>query len=118
MRRGKLVTKAKKITAIFLATAMAVGMLPLQGITAKAADDSPYVISTGRMVYASSSVSNSDPAYAVDGSQGTRWSSNFSDDAWMSVDLGKTYSVNKVVLNWEGAYGKAYKIQVSTDGNN
>ena len=28
----------------------------------------------------------------------------------------KTYSVNKVVLTWEGAYGKAYKIQTSTDG--
>jgi hypothetical protein len=54
---------------------------------------------------------------AVDGNTGTRWSSNFSDDAWITVDLGKTYSVNKVVLNWEGAYGKAYRIQTSTDGN-
>lgn len=56
--------------------------------------------------------------YAVDGNTGTRWSSNFADDAWLTVDLGKTYAVNKVVLNWECAYGKAYKIQTSTDGNN
>lgn len=54
--------------------------------------------------------------YAVDGDEGTRWSSNFADDAWISVDLGKSYTINKVVLNWEGAYGKAYKIQTSTDG--
>ena len=53
---------------------------------------------------------------AVDGDKGTRWSSNFADDAWIYVDLGKKYSVNKVVLTWEGAYGKAYKIQTSTDG--
>ena len=53
---------------------------------------------------------------AVDGDKGTRWSSNFADDAWIYADLGKTYSVNKVVLTWEGAYGKAYKIQTSTDG--
>ena len=53
---------------------------------------------------------------AVDGDKGTRWSSNFADDAWIYVDLGKTYSINKVVLTWEGAYGKAYKIQTSTDG--
>ena len=24
--------------------------------------------------------------------------------------------LNKVVLNWEGAYGESYKIQTSTDG--
>ena len=30
----------------------------------------------------------------------------------------RAYTINKVVLNWEGAYGKAYKIQTSTDGKN
>ncbi len=57
-----------------------------------------------------------DPDKAVDGNNGTRWSSNFADDAWMTVDLGDVYAVNKVVLNWEGAYGKAYKVQTSIDG--
>ena len=55
-------------------------------------------------------------ANAFDGNDGTRWSSKFEDDAWISVDLGKTYTVGKVVLKWEAAYGKAYDIQVSTDG--
>ena len=54
---------------------------------------------------------------AVDGNENTRWSSNFADDAWLTIDLGKTYSVDKVFLNWEGAYGKAYKIQTSTNGS-
>lgn len=58
------------------------------------------------------------PKFAVDGNKGTRWSSKFEDASWMYVDLGKTYSVNKVVLTWENAYGKDYEIQVSTDGNN
>ncbi|MCI9617831.1 MAG: cellulase family glycosylhydrolase, partial [Eubacterium sp.] len=58
------------------------------------------------------------PEKAVDGDSGTRWSSDFADDAWISVDLGDVYAVNKVVLNWEGAYGKAYKIQTSVDGVN
>ena len=57
-------------------------------------------------------------ANAFDGDEGTRWSSNFADDAWISVDLGKTYAIDKVVLNWEGAYGESYKIQTSTDGKN
>ena len=30
--------------------------------------------------------------YAVDGDNGTRWSSNFVDDAWLLVDLGKAYT--------------------------
>ena len=58
------------------------------------------------------------PEKAIDGDNGTRWSSNFADDAWISVDLGNIYAVNRVILNWEGAYGKSYKIQTSVDGNN
>ena len=41
------------------------------------------------------------------------------DDAqWIYVDLQDYYNLSKVVLNWEGACGKEYKIQVSTDGEN
>jgi hypothetical protein len=53
---------------------------------------------------------------AVDGNHGTRWSSQFSDPQWISVDLGSTFQINEVVLNWERAAGKDYQIQVSTDG--
>ena len=60
---------------------------------------------------------NVDAMYAVDGSANTRWSSEFTDNQWISVDLEKTYKVGKVVLTWEAAYGKDYNIQVSTDGN-
>ncbi len=77
------------------------------------------ILSKDKNVTASGSEADGTAAkYAVDGDGGTRWSSNFADDAWITVDLGATYSVDKVVLNWEGAYGKAYKIQTSTDGNN
>ena len=66
MRKGKKIAVAKKTAAAFLTAAMVTGMLPAGQIqNVMAADDSPYVISTGRMVYASSSVGNSDPAYAV-----------------------------------------------------
>ncbi|WP_341679256.1 beta-1,3-glucanase family protein [Niveibacterium sp. SC-1] len=56
-------------------------------------------------------------AMSVDGNAGTRWSSNFVDNAWLRVDLGASKPVNRVVLNWEAAFGKAYQIQVSNDGN-
>ena len=35
---------------------------------------------------------------------------------YIQVDLEEDYYISKVVLNWEGAYGKEYKVQVSEDG--
>lgn len=57
-------------------------------------------------------------AKAVDGSTTTRWSSQWSDPQWIYVDLGSSQSINRVKLNWETAYGKAYNIQVSNDAAN
>jgi hypothetical protein len=50
---------------------------------------------------------------AVDGNAGTRWSSQFSDPQWLQVDLGSSQRVCRVTLSWEGAYGKAFQVQVS-----
>ncbi|GAA1364417.1 glycosyl hydrolase family 95 catalytic domain-containing protein [Catellatospora chokoriensis] len=52
---------------------------------------------------------------AIDGNTTSRWSSDHSNDnnAWIHVDLGGTYAVTRVVLRWEAAYARAYKIQVS-----
>lgn len=52
---------------------------------------------------------------AVDGNPGTRWSSSFSDPQTISVDLGGVFHLDSVVLIWEAAYGREYKIQVSED---
>jgi len=54
--------------------------------------------------------------YAVDGDRSTRWSSEFSDPQWIAVDLGEPVEISRVELLWEGAYGRAYAIQVSNDG--
>ncbi|MGQ4420484.1 discoidin domain-containing protein, partial [Streptomyces sp. SAS_269] len=56
-------------------------------------------------------------AKGVDGDTGTRWSSAATDDQWFQVDLGATATVSQVVLNWEAAYGKDYKVQLSKDGS-
>ncbi|MGI5238370.1 discoidin domain-containing protein [Dactylosporangium sp. CA-139066] len=55
-------------------------------------------------------------ANAVDGNAATRWGSLYADPQWIAVDLGATRTVNRVRLNWEAAYGKAYQIQTSNDG--
>ncbi|HEU4328622.1 MAG TPA: discoidin domain-containing protein [Roseiflexaceae bacterium] len=54
-------------------------------------------------------------AAAVDGSSTTRWASAWSDPQWIQIDLGSSQAIGRVVLSWEGAYGRAYQIQTSND---
>ncbi|MER6136050.1 discoidin domain-containing protein [Streptomyces sp. NPDC001815] len=79
-------------------------------------------LAKGASASASSSESNPFTSYApgraVDGDQGTRWASDWSDDQWLRVDLGSTSTVKRVTLDWERAYGKSYRVEVSTDGSN
>jgi hypothetical protein len=57
------------------------------------------------------------PAYAVDASLTTRWSSLYTSPQWIYVDLGATYNINRVKITWEAAYGKNYRIQVSSNAS-
>jgi hypothetical protein len=57
------------------------------------------------------------PSNTVDGRWDTRWASDWSDPQWLQVDLGQVTAVKHVQLGWESAYGKAYQVQVSNDGN-
>ncbi len=54
---------------------------------------------------------------AFDGSTSTRWASAASDPQWLRVDLGAIYAINRVVLKWEVAYGRSYRVEVSPDGS-
>ncbi len=56
------------------------------------------------------------PGKAVDGDSTTRLGSSYSDSQWLTVDLGSAQPVSRVILHWEAAYGKAYHLDVSTDG--
>lgn len=73
-------------------------------------------LAEGMPVAASSSrAADVAPKNAVDGSLSTRWGSNYSDAQWIYVDLGARQAIEKVVLHWEAAYGKEYRIEVSDD---
>ena len=85
-----------------------------------ASESSPVVGSTpialGRPAFASSTErSGLEATRAVDGSPTTRWSSTHSDHQWIYVDLGTVHTIDRVVLDWETAYGARYEIQVSDD---
>jgi beta-glucanase (GH16 family) len=75
-------------------------------------------IAQGKPTTASSAENAGTPAAsATDGDTGTRWSSAFADPQWLQVDLGQSYNISHVTLNWEAAYGRAYQIQTSTNGS-
>nr|WP_254553151.1 discoidin domain-containing protein [Kitasatospora sp. MMS16-BH015] len=89
--------------------------MTLPQVSAQAATDA--LLSQGKAATASSAENaTTAAAEAVDGDTGTRWSSTFSDAQWLQVDLGASAAIDKVVLNWEAAYGKSYQIQTSPDG--
>ncbi|GAA2211457.1 hypothetical protein GCM10009850_069170 [Nonomuraea monospora] len=101
-----------------VAVAVALAGLVLSGLTpaapARAAD---VLLSQGRPATASSSEGAAwSAAAAVDGDRtGTRWSSSFSDPQWLQVDLGAPAAVTRVVLDWEAAYARSFRIQTSND---
>ncbi|MFE5709573.1 discoidin domain-containing protein [Streptomyces sp. NPDC056501] len=71
----------------------------------------------GRTASASSTETSAFPASkAVDHKPATRWSSKYTNDQWVQVDLGSSKRVGSISLDWEAAYGKDYDIQVSDDG--
>jgi hypothetical protein len=47
----------------------------------------------------------------------TKWTSEASDPQWISVDLGTERYINRVILKWDSAWAKSFKIQVSTDNS-
>ncbi len=63
-----------------------------------------------------SSTTQGEPGYITDGKDDTRWSSFRADNEWIYVDLGSVKPVGGVRINFEAAFGKAYKIQTSLDG--
>ena len=99
--------------AAFVPIMDAVGRNPLWPATAVPGD-----LAQGKPTTASSVEPNTvfTAANATDGDLGTRWSSAYADPSWIQVDLGGTQTVNRVVLAWEAAYGKAFQIQISSDG--
>ena len=76
----------------------------------------PVNLALNKTATSSSNDSNEHlPRYAVDGNTNTtRWASNRNNNEWLMVDLGAEYDISRVVLNWEAAYGRTYRIEYAT----
>lgn len=73
------------------------------------------LISNGAIAYATSN----NPWGAIDNNNGSRWeSAHKSDPQDYIIDLGQRRIFNTIQIRWEGAYAKAFTIDVSNDGEN
>ncbi|MGW4749774.1 glycosyl hydrolase family 8 [Streptomyces sp. NPDC004290] len=106
--------RRRSVTLLGIAGLLAVPLTVLP--QAQAADG---LVSGGKQVTASSvETSAFGPGLAVDGSASTRWASaEGADPQWIRIDLGARHTISRVKLNWEDAYGKAYRVQTSDDGS-
>src|SRR5262249_34586194 len=66
--------------------------------------------------------SNCTPAKALDFDPATRWATSSTtgwvDPGWISVDLGATATISRVVLQWAPAFAVSYQLQLSDDNVN
>lgn len=77
-----------------------------------------YNVSLGATVTADGYFGENKPEFAVDGLPGTRWESEYRNNTWIMVDLGRSRRINGVNIVWEAAYSAHYTIEVSSDGQN
>ncbi|CAM5646930.1 hypothetical protein SAVIM338S_06419 [Streptomyces avidinii] len=110
--------RARGAAALVALGALFASSLTLSAAPAAVAAES--LLSQGKTATASSSEGEAySAAAAFDGNlTGTRWASQWHDAEWIQVDLGASRNLSRVVLTWEGAFGKNYQIQVSDDGTN
>ena len=105
-----------RIRPLALALAALLGAYVLVSATGASAADG--LLSQGKPATASSTESAAFPASnAVDGNNGTRWSSAFSDPQWLQIDLGASATITSVVLDWEYAYARAFAVKASANGS-
>ncbi|MGY0021869.1 discoidin domain-containing protein [Streptomyces sp. cg35] len=121
MRRHLLLLSTTAVLAA-LATAVAPPTTAAPRTAAVAADwntdlaAAAYAANPASVTASGSENAGTGPGAAVDGDAGSRWSSTFSDNAWLRVDLGATLRIDRVTLDWEAAYGKQYALEVSKNG--
>ncbi|MDQ0050699.1 mannan endo-1,4-beta-mannosidase [Paenibacillus polymyxa] len=101
----------KTITCLIL-FGLLISLLPIKNVSA-----SESLVLTKSATASSVEDSSKSADFAIDGNSLTRWSSQYSDPQWISVDLGNTTEINGVTLNWEAAYAKSFQVQISTDND-
>lgn len=107
--------KGFTVVAVVAAVVLALWGTAVANSAQPAADS---LLSLNKPVTASSSGGCCPATNAVDGSTSTRWASAAGvDPSWIYVDLGATYAIDRIQLNWDTSCATAYELDVSPDHN-
>lgn len=104
-----------RFLAILLTVCMLLPCLCMT-VTVHAADN--VNIAKGKRAIACHSESASlTPNYALDGNTNSRFAAGGGcpDKVWYILDLGATYDLSRIRINWEAAHPSAYTIEISND---
>eukprot|EP01051_Picozoa_sp_SAG22_P006118 SAG22_NODE_389_length_11276_cov_12.397244_6_plen_1512_part_00 len=66
---------------------------------------------------AAATASSGNADRAVDGNDGSRWESAFTDPQWLELDLGSVRQLCAAQIKWEAAYSRDFMIQKSATGS-
>ncbi|ANJ26340.1 family 20 glycosylhydrolase [Agromyces aureus] len=108
-----------------IAVVIATGLAAAPASGAESEVENVALASAGAVATASGSeLAKWGPEKAIDGDpdqlpsgEHSRWSSNYSDAAWLQVKLAAPTRLDHVTLRWEAACAAQYKVQVSLDGS-
>jgi len=120
---GDLINEPNETFFVNLSNATNATIADNQGLGTINNDDvaPPTNLALNKPATASSSNSGFPPSNANDGSATTHWRSGSvgsSTVVWWRVDLGATYNINNVVIDWRGIYyATKYTVQVSLTGS-
>lgn len=74
------------------------------------------LFSNGAFAYASAVENGLNGKNAIDGNDGSAFSTAHSDPQWFIVDLGRRRIFNTIQIRWQTAYSRTFTIDVSNDG--
>ncbi|SFM64442.1 Calx-beta domain-containing protein [Chitinophaga sp. YR627] len=72
-------------------------------------------LALGKAVTTSSVTAGNLPTRATDGDPTSRWESAWNNNEWIMVDLGQSYPICTITLNWQ-VLATGYTVEVSPDG--
>ncbi|MBM2621115.1 chitosanase [Actinoplanes sp. LDG1-06] len=111
--------RAGHVRTVALGGGIAVVLCAPLAVSVVAGADDNVLISRGRPALATSNTGNEVAARANDASTVTRWASAAGPGTqWLRIDLGSVQRIERVRLNWSGAYARTYRVQASADGSN
>ncbi|MBO5303824.1 MAG: carboxypeptidase regulatory-like domain-containing protein [Lachnospiraceae bacterium] len=104
----------KKFLSGILAFAMSVSLLAgvPQPVMAEATATVLEDVALGKSVTVSKDRTQNPLSYILDGDETTVWSPGADGTAWLEVDLGQDYTIDKLILSTHDWYGFAYKAEI------